>query len=254
MVIGIVFILFSTSANAQLCLREIFNREGTVHSSGPANMEFKATSKNVTINFEKTGGKANARLIITKKYDNGDGPDIISFDFDEALSTKSVQISNVKGNTLLLKLENNSSLARTINYKIKATGRTKGLLMYDKNQPDPSRHVAVSVGPQKKKTYLTAPSCADFVKVTVNRISSSGDANMLFFVSERIEGPRWRQLETEIIRPRELEPRVYVFETKNPLKIVCENNSVGLRVTYHLSVEAYTPPSKIQPSGTPSKN
>ncbi len=228
----IALVLISTSVQAQLCKTDIFSREGTVHSVGPATMIFVATSKKVDIEFEKTGGEANGFLEVTYRCDGctTSSTERISFDYGEANSTKSVTIENVKNKSISMRLVNNSSALRTISYKVTAMGRTANLLQTDDND---SPNLGVG---QVKKTYITKPSCTDKTKVKIT--AGRGRAEASITIWEKRDG-YWRNLDSGLISswkgPIFFEK---IYDTNNELKIEVKNRSTAWQISFDIQVEA----------------
>jgi len=232
--ITVLLLFFSTTVNAQLCLREIFKREGTVYSAGPANMHFIATSKNVEIKFKKTAGKANAHLNIRYKRcaECPEQSERIAFDWDEALSTKTIRLTDVKDRRIVMQLVNNASAVRSISYKITATGRTPHLFSLKDNDDNISKRGA-HLYPQVQKTYYTVPSCKGKVKIIY--MNGGGSAKAQFYIDEQGGQYGWTPIDSEIISTGYFER---VYESDKVLRIRIKNNSVGHGLRFGLEAVA----------------
>jgi len=230
--ITVLLLFFSTTVNAQLCLREIFKREGTVYSAGPANMQFIATSKNVEIKFKKTAGKANAHLSIRYKRcaECPEQSERIAFDWDEALSTKTIRLTDVKDRRIVMQLVNNASAVRSISYKITATGRTPHLFSLEDNDDNISRRRG-NLYPQIQRTFYTIPSCTGKIEVEFTR-GSIGSARAQFYVEERNDNGSWREIDTEIISGYNFKQ---VYETSKMLRLRVRNGSAAKSVSFRLT-------------------
>ncbi|WP_432411421.1 hypothetical protein [Rasiella sp. SM2506] len=231
-IVALIIAMTSTTVQAQLCKTDIFNREGTVHSVGPATMAFNATSKKVDILFEKTGGQANGHLEITYKCDSctTNSTELISFDYGEANSTKTVTIDNVKGKRISMRLVNNSSAMRTISYKVTVMGRTADLL-----EPDANKSPNLAIG-QTKETYITKPSCTNRTKVRI--FTNKGRAEASIRIWENVNG-QWRDLDTGTVSAWK-GPTLFekIYDTNNSLKIEVKNRSTAWATSFDISVEA----------------